>query len=506
VDVRRAGRGRAAALAASGALLAATALVPALPDSGLARALAVGGRGFDQVRDVAVDAAGNVYLVGGTESPDFPFTASIVNPGSPDSPRIRPSDVFVMKWSPSGKLLWSTRLGGPNYDRAYAVEVDDLGYVYVAGRAGRGFPVTDGAFQTAFQGGQEARFYGPQDGFVCKLTPDGARRVFCSYFGTGDPQIVRDLALDRDRRIFLAAGYRHGAYPPDVQGRFLNGPGGGGDSVIARVSPDGSRIDWARFVGGTGAEGQTPSIRVDSRGNPVLLTTTRSADAPTTPGAYDRTRHGGSDFYLVKVSGDGATLLLATLLGGDGDEDIETHNLALDAQDAIVVGGSTTSVDFPASGWDTSFNGGVDAVVAKLSADGSRLLGATFLGTAAADSVEGVCIDAAGDVHVTGTTHGASFPTTTGAAYRGGSDAFLVTLSPDLARLRFSTLVGGSGDDQGRSCAVSSDGVFYLGGQTSSRDLPGPRPAPSWPGGGPADGLFVAFRLAPGPRTTRPGG
>ncbi|MHC4179653.1 MAG: SBBP repeat-containing protein, partial [Planctomycetota bacterium] len=156
----------------------AACLIWALPSLGvhaaekdayeLAFSTYVGGKSWEHARDVCTDRDGNVYVVGGTASRDFPTT-----PGAYDrsfhagGKQIGPAglcDAFVMKFSPEGKLTWSTLLGGPNYDRAYAVEVDRKGDVYVAGRAGPGFPVSQRAFQTEYGGSRYNGFYGSQNG------------------------------------------------------------------------------------------------------------------------------------------------------------------------------------------------------------------------------------------------------------------------------------------------------------------------------------------------------
>ena len=137
----------------------------------------VGGERWEHARDICTDSDGNIYVVGGTASCDFP-----TSPGAYDrtfdvaGKQIGPAglcDAFVMKFSPDGKLIWSTLLGGPNYDRAYAVEIDRKGDVYVAGRAGQGFPVSEGAFQKEYGGSRYNGFYGSENGFVAKLSPDG---------------------------------------------------------------------------------------------------------------------------------------------------------------------------------------------------------------------------------------------------------------------------------------------------------------------------------------------
>lgn len=92
--------------------------------------------------------------------------------------------------------------------RAYGVEVDAKGNVYVAGRAGPGFPVTAGAFQTEYGGSRYNEFYGSQNGFVAKLSPDGGRLIWASYVGVGE--LCRDLDADGD--IYLPLDTEGNAY------------------------------------------------------------------------------------------------------------------------------------------------------------------------------------------------------------------------------------------------------------------------------------------------------
>lgn len=115
-------------------------------------------------------------------------------------------DVFVTKLSPDGDLIWSTYLGGPNYDRAYAVEVDSKGDVYVAGRAGEGFPVTFGVVQEKFGGDNDANtLYGKQDGFISKISADGSKLIWSTYFGGFGRGFIRDIDIDVNGRVYVGA-------------------------------------------------------------------------------------------------------------------------------------------------------------------------------------------------------------------------------------------------------------------------------------------------------------
>ena len=89
----------------------------------------LGGSNWEHARDVVADAQGNVYVVGGTASADFPTTPGAYQRAlrTGGSQAFGPCDVFVAKFSPGGALIWSTYIGGPNYDRAYGVEVDGQG-------------------------------------------------------------------------------------------------------------------------------------------------------------------------------------------------------------------------------------------------------------------------------------------------------------------------------------------------------------------------------------------
>ncbi len=146
-----------------------------------------GGNNAEQPRGIVTDPAGNIVVVGGTKSYDFPTTL-----GPPYAHGGHgPMEIFVIKLDPAGKQLWSRLMGGPNHDRAYDVEVDQKGNIFICGRAGPGFPTTEGALQTVFGGGDPRNAYGPQDGFVAKLSPDG-ETIWSTYFGGPD-----NIELDR---------------------------------------------------------------------------------------------------------------------------------------------------------------------------------------------------------------------------------------------------------------------------------------------------------------------
>ncbi len=457
----------------------------------------LGGSDRDMLRDIATDPQGNVYIVGGTASPDFPVTANALdNTFANNSSGFE--DAFIGKMTPSGQVLWMTYLGSTGFERVYAVEVDAQGYVYVAGRAGPNLPVTPGVFQPTFSGGPGGATYGPQDGFVCKIRPDGGAIVFCSYFGDTDGLAIRDIDIDAAGDIYVIGGTRVGTFPASW---FVNGfqkqYRAGEDVVVAKIAGDGSRIIWATYIGGSDDDIATGSVRVDPSGNLIVFFGTRSPDLPT-PGGFDHTFGGVADGYLAKISADGSRLLWATYLGGSENEISETHALALDRTTGdVFVAAGTKSTDYPVTpgavqatfgGMGTSRATGVpgnypgDMIISRVSADGSRLVASTYLGGNGGDGAEGISLDPAGNVVVSGTTYSGNFPVTAnipqaGAGTRG--DMALVKLSPDLSKIIFSVRFGGTQEDWGRAVHVDALGNVYMGGELQSADMPTMNPLQS---------------------------
>ena len=392
-------------------------------------------------------------------------------------------DVFVAKFSPSGKLIWSTFLGGPNYDRAYAIEVDTRGFVYVTGRAGRGFPTLN-AIQPIFQGYNTGSLYGEQNAFIAKFSPDGATLIFSSYFGTSE--MNRDMALDANGDIYVAGGHnlaKSGPFPAAWFASAYKKTPVGQDCYVAKMKSDGSLVFWATYFGGSGTEADTTSIRVDSKNRPILLSFTNSTDLPTTQGAY-QTRFGGVwDMFIAKFTADSSKVIFSTYLGGADTEFTETHGLALDVDDNIITGFTTKSPNlatsvtafrrtYGGSGGGGNYPG--DAFVAKFSSHG-QFLAATYLGGSSGEGLEGISGDKEGNVIVSGATHSTNFPVTSDGWQKiksRGPDIFVSKFSSNLSQLLYSTLIGRNGVDLGRTSAVGPTGEMIVAGMTTSTNFP----------------------------------
>ena len=439
----------------------------------------LGGSGWEHARDIVIDDAGNIYMVGGTASADYPVTAGAFdtsyNAGGSSMGDGGGCDGFVTKLSPNGDIIWSTYIGGPNYDRVYGVRVDANGYVYIVGRAGRGFPTVN-AFQPDFNG-LWAGYYGDQNAFIAVLEPDGSDLVWSSYFGTGS--LIRDFDIDAAGDLYVNLAGDEGANDPPAawfNSAFQASRPGSGDCGVAKVYGDGSGVAWASWLGGSSYEAKESQIRVIDDG--VLISGyTESSDFPTSSSAFDGSYNGNGDAFLAKLSLDGSTLHFGTYIGGAGqDWGVATHNLEVDNDQNVYLAAITSSSDFPtsANAYQGSLSGGIDGAVISFSAAGSYIA-STFVGGSGDEEIDGIVIDDWGNIYFAGVTNSADFPITSDAlqsSFGGDQDAIISVLSNDMGTLEYGTYMGGPAFDNGRAFEVGADQAMVLSGSSDGSGWP----------------------------------
>ena len=441
------------------------------------------------IRDIEYDSSGNIYVTGGAPQ----IASAIITPGNDyfdpsgtvDHGRFDPHDVFVQKYSATGELIWTTRIGGVNYDRAYALEVDDQGGVYVAGRAGNDFYTTTGALQETFGGDSEATQnppYGPQDGFVSKLDAATGQLDWSTYLGGASGEFIRDIDVSPDGTIHVAQTFVKTEAGQHITADAMQ-PGFSGtvSDIYAQLSNDGSTLLYGTYIGGPtqNVSSPNPSIIVDGNGDINIVMQTDADGAPTTAGAYSSQLIGTDDLYLVKLDGSdgGRSIKAATYFGTSGSEILETHDLAVDAEGNFIVIGETTGSDLETNSQSFQQNdagGTTDGFVAKISSDGTQVLAATYFGGNGRDNLEGIVLKDDG-IYVTGKTSSTDLPvtdTSTFGGFSGVEDSFFVRFTTDLQNVDYASYLGGSDVDHGRAIAVSDSGQVTVGGISKSADFP----------------------------------
>lgn len=247
-------------------------------------------------------------------------------------------------------------------------------------------------------------------------------------------------------------------------------PEGLEDVFVAKLSEDGSALQWCTLVGGTAGD-WPKDASLNRAGNIAVVGFTHSPDFPTTPGAFNRYGGGQEDAFALQLTSDGATMMWSTYLGGE--EPDGAFAVACDDSFNVCVAGYTLSPDFPTTpdGVDPIYQSGYESFVLKLTPDGSRLVCSTLLKSSNAWDVLTL---GANDILVTGSA-GWLFPTTPGAydeSYNGYSDAFVCRLANDGRSLAWGSFVGGGDIDDGYRLTVGPSGEVFVMGVSRSADFP----------------------------------
>jgi hypothetical protein len=450
--------------------------------SALLYATYISGEGF--TTGIAVDASGNAYLAGQVQSNTLATTPgafqTAFHGGSGDG--------FVTKLNSDGsRLIYSTYLGGSNFDVGTGIAVDSLGCAYVTGYTwSSDFPTTLGAFQ--------AKPVGERNVFISKLNSTGSALVYSTYLGGSGTNGWYGGAITVDTwGNAYVTGMTNSASFPTTADAFKYGAGNAypGHVFVTKLNFTGSGLVYSSYLGGTHADSGT-AIAVDAAGNAYVTGTTASGDFPITTGALQMTI--GSGYYsafVCKFNTAGSALEYSTYLGGRC-RDTPT-GIAVDSEGNAHITGATCSADFPITpnAIQTNLGNGGAAFVTKLNASGSALLYSTFFGDFGAWGSVGsdTGLDASGNVYITGQVYAPGSIRTTPGALQGtigaANQAFVSKLS----------LGGFTGSGAVTTATLSGprgDYGWYFGAVTATLSATGPVAATYYSLDGQAYAVYIA--------------
>jgi hypothetical protein len=306
---------------------------------------------------------------------------------------------------------------------------------------------------------------------------------YSTYFGGSGDDWINDVAVDG-----VGATYVTGrTASPDVVTTAAKGVAAGSSSAanvnafVMKLGPTSSSdaspalIYSVIFGGGDRDEGN--AIAVDSKGNAYVAGITFSLDFPVTELTFDPAQNGGSDAFLVKFNADANSNLFYSTYFGGSSADVG-NGIAVDANGFVYITGDTSSSDLRKKNSLQSFGGGVsDAFVAKFNpalTGENSLIYSTLLGGSGDDNGSGIAVDANGNVYVTGKTGSTNFPLKN--QFQGdklGTDAFVTKLTgASVPSIAYSTYLGGNDNDSAQAIALDSKGNAYVSGSTLSTDFP----------------------------------
>jgi len=266
----------------------------------------LGGNNPDAAGAIAVDRTGNVFVTGATRSSNFP-TASPWQPScaSCSASTSGPSgptptyDAFVSKLNASGTaLVYSTFLGGNDYDAGRGIALDSMGNAHIAGETrSSDFPSTIGAFQASYQG--------VGDFFLTKLSPAGSA-LYSTFVGGSGFDAASGIALDDSGNAYLVGSSGSADFPTvhplqGYSGGVCGGKGFGDypcdDAIVAKIDSSGSTLMFSTFLGGPRSDDSGSGIAVDFAGN-AYAAGTAGGTFPFTPGALQMSGTG----FAAKIS------------------------------------------------------------------------------------------------------------------------------------------------------------------------------------------------------------
>jgi Beta-propeller repeat len=430
---------------------------PLTVDPAIVYSTYLGGTGAEFGTSIAVDAAGDAYLAGSTTSANFP-TQSPAQPANHGGN----GDAFVAKLNPSGSaLVYSTYLGGSGQDVAYGIAVDSAGSAYVAGST----TSTDFPTQTP----EQAANGGAGDGFVAKLSPNGSALDYSTYLGGSGADVANEIAVDQTGNAYVTGATAATDFPTHTPLQAANG--GGRDAFVAKLSAAGTSLVYSTYLGGSGDE-NSAAIAVDGAGSAYITGSTSSSDLPI-HSPEQALNGGGQDAFVARLTPAGTALSDATYLGGSGQD--SGNDIALDSSGDAYIVGSTASTNFPTQNAEQpTLAGAGDGFVTKFNPGGTALDYSTYLGGSGQDDGYAIAVDAANDAVVAGATASTNFPTHNPAQPTPGGtgDAFVTKFNPGGTALLYSTYLGGSGQDSAFGIGLDPAGDAFVTGSTMSTNFP----------------------------------
>jgi len=451
---------------------------PIVIDPTLVYSTYLGGTNYEIGREIEVDGSGNAYIVGETDSVDFPTQ----NPYQGVAAGL--TDIFVTKLSTTGNnLIYSTYIGGSNFDYGAGIGIDNNGFACITGTTfSSDFPTFAALFPT---------LSGPQDAFVTKLSTTGNSLMYSTYLGGSNWEWSLDIAVDGNGNAYVIGDTDSADFP--IFNAYDSSFNSGFDVFVSKFDPPGGILMYSTYLGGLNHDIGN-GIDFDSNGNAYVTGYTWSSNYPVTPAtAYDSSYNGGGDIVvniLDTITGGSGSLLYGTYIFGQGDDfgyDIATDNSGI----VYVTGetGSTINQFFPVTtnAYQQNLFGTRDAFFFKLDPSltpANQMLYCSYLGGMTGggghDGGWGIDLDSNNNAYIVGATECSDFPLVNPlGSYNGGNEAFASLFDPTASgasSLLDSTYIGGTNHDEGYGIAIDNNDDAYITGLTYSTNFPTQNP------------------------------
>ncbi len=447
-----------------------------------------GGDFADYGISIAVDAGGNSYIAGATDSDTIPASVAQGGTVAPDNNGTFSGafDTFVTKIDASGLCVFTTFFGGSGDDFPGGIAIDSQG-IYIAGTTdSNDFPATVG--QTTFLGGPPLN--GDNDAYAVKLGLTGTFS-WGTYIAGSDSDSGLAVAVDSSHNVYVVGetfsndlgGATGGVNPlPGESAVNLGLQTGRDDGYIVKLNSGGSAYSLVSYLGGSDGDLAT-GVALDGSGNIYVSGETISNDLPVTSGVVQgqcgtdgncnaTSSNVFDDAFVVSIKANLSNFNYVTYYGGSDVDDALA--IAADASGNAFITGATASSDFPTGGtpFQSALAGAQNAFVVELNSSGTVATYGTYFGGDGSDIGLSLTLDGSDNVYLTGQTSSSGFPTVnaTQPTLSGNSDAFVSVLGLSQGQVLFSTYLGGGGNEDQYEGAVGLDSSqnIYVTGDTDS--------------------------------------
>jgi len=354
-----------------------------------------GGTNFDaSYHGVIVD--GNVYVSGSTNSANFPADSTAWQDSTAGS-----YDAWLLKLDSSGQKIWCTLFGGSGSDACYDIDADAAGNIYIGGST------TSTNLPLAATTGFQTSWAGALDAWIAKFDSSGVPQ-WSTYYGGSGSEDVHALSVDASANVILCGG-TYSANFPTSPGAFQSLNNGVPDIYLIKMDSAGNRV-FASMYGGTAAE-DAFGLDTDAEGNIYAAGFSQSLDFPMIGPSFQNMNAGMYDVCLLKVTPAGDPVW-TSYYGGAQDDN--AYGLFV-RDSFMYVTGNTQSAAFPVStnAFQPNHAGITDAYFIKLDTAGASVSGSFFGGTSS-DVGNAIAVDAQMAAYIAGSTYSANLPATSG--------------------------------------------------------------------------------------------
>ena len=380
------------------------------------------------------------------------------------------------------ELIFASYIGSIPDNFGYTATYDSKGFLYSGCSVfGNDYPVTTGAYQITWAGGDGTGSIPGTDIGITKWDTTGTFLIYSTYIGGSHDDLPHSIIVNDYDELYLLGTTSSGDFPTTINAYDTSYGGGtyvsmagiavvyvnGSDIVLVKLNTDGTDLMASTFLGGSANDGLNTGtldgyndstslcynyadevrgeILIDKNNDIYVASCTQSADFPVSSGVLQQTFAGGlGDACIVKMDADLSSIIWSTFLGGTGND--AAYSIAIDNNNDIYVAGGTVSTNFPVTSgaYNETYNGDyADGFVTHIDQNGQNILHSSFFGSDRYDQAYFVEIDNTGNIFILGQTEAQDSVLIYNVSYSvPNSGQFIAKFTPDLNTLLLSSVFG----------------------------------------------------------------